>query len=93
MQKYELLLILEAAMDDEKRNSLFEKIEKIFSASKAEVEKEDKWGIKKLQYPINYKNEGFYVLYDIKAPKNAYATIEKKLRLEDSIIRIVCTKK
>jgi|LGVF01.2.fsa_nt_gb small subunit ribosomal protein S6 len=93
MKNYELLLILNARLEEEKTNALLEKVNGFLTGAKAEVEKVDKWGIKKLAYPINYQHEGFYVIYDLKAPADLVASVEPKLRIEEDIVRVLFTVK
>ena len=62
MNKYEILYILNASLSDEEINAQTEKYAEIVTKSGGEVEKIDKWGVKRFTYPINFKNEGFYVL-------------------------------
>ena len=89
MKNYELLLILKAAMEEEKRQALMEKIKGFLTSANANVTKEDKWGIKKLAYPINYQNEGYYVVYEMEAPATLVAEVEPKLRIEENVIRVL----
>jgi len=62
MSKYELLYIVDRDLTDENRETLIEKIKALLVEKGAEITGLDKWGIKKLAYPINFKHEGFYVL-------------------------------
>ena len=72
MNKYEMLYILKSDLTDEVRDSVIAKFEKIVTTAGGEVEKIDKWGVKKLAYEINKKREGYYVLVnftaDVKVP-------------------------
>ena len=56
------------------------------------VEKTDRWGVKKLQYPINYKSEGFYVLMTFEAEKTLVVEIKRIVGITDGIIRRLITK-
>ena len=62
MTKYEMLLVLDAALADDAKESLVKSFEDMVTANGGKVEKTDRWGVRKLQYPINYKSEGYYVL-------------------------------
>ena len=54
--KYEVLYILNASLGEEEINAQTEKFADIVKKSGGEVEKVDKWGIKRFAYPINFKN-------------------------------------
>ena len=53
MNKYEMIYILESALSDEAKDQLVEKIEGVITKNGGVVEKTEKWGIKKLAYPID----------------------------------------
>ncbi|MGD9901664.1 MAG: 30S ribosomal protein S6 [Spirochaetales bacterium] len=89
MNKYELLLIIRAGLEEEKREALVAKINGFLESSKANVTKVDKWGIKKLAYPINYQNEGYYVIFEMEAPATLVAEVEPRLRIEEEVIRVL----
>lgn len=52
-----------------------------------EVEKTDEWGKRRLAYPINYKNEGYYVLVNFTAPPELPKEIERVLQINESVLR------
>ena len=57
------------------------------------VEKTDRWGVKKLQYPINYKTEGYYVLMTFEANPSQIAEMERVASITDGVIRRMITKR
>ena len=66
MNKYEMLTIFSASLSDEQKDAIVDKYAKLMEKDGGKVEtvnKANPWGLRKLAYPINYKNEGFYVLY------------------------------
>ena len=93
MTKYEMLYILDASLADEAKEALIKKIEDLVASENGVVEKTDRWGVKKLQYPINYKTEGFYVLMSFEAEAKAIAEIERIAGITDGIIRRLITKR
>ena len=91
--KYEALYILRADLSEEAIASAVAKYEKVVADFKGEVEKTDKWGLKRLAYPINFKNEGFYVLTAFSAPSDAPAELERQMKLSDEVLRYIVVKK
>ena len=57
------------------------------------VEKTDRWGIRKLCYPINYKTEGYYVLMTFEAEKTLVVEIKRIAGITDGVIRRLITKR
>ena len=92
MTKYEMLYILDSTLTDEARDSIIKKIEDLVTKNGGVVEKTDRWGMKKLQYPINYKSEGYYVLMTFEAAKTLVVEIKRIVGITDGIIRRLITK-
>lgn len=92
MRKYEMLYILTATLSDEEKDAIIAKFEEIVKESGGNVEKVDKWGVKKLAYPINYKTEGFYVLMSFEATTTVVAELKRIAGITDGVIRRLITK-
>jgi small subunit ribosomal protein S6 len=82
MNRYEMLYILDSSASDEQREAVISKFEGIVTSDGGKVESIDKWGVKKLAYLINDKNEGFYVLM----------TIERVAGITDEVMRRLITR-
>ena len=93
MNKYEMLYIIDASLTDEAKEALIAKFESVVNDNGGKVEKVDKWGLKKLVYPINYKTEGYYVLMTFTANTNQIAEIERVASITDGVIRRMITKR
>lgn len=93
MTKYEMLYILDASLEDEAKEALIKKFEDLVVNNGGVVEKTDRWGLKKLQYPINYKTEGYYVLMTFEAEKTLVVEIKRIIGITDGVIRRLITKK
>lgn len=93
MTKYEMLYILDASLSDEAKESIVKKLEDLVKTSGGAVESIDRWGTKKLQYPINYKSEGYYVLMNFEAEKTLVVEIKRIAGITDGIIRRLITKR
>ena len=52
-----------------------------------EIVKVDNWGLKNLAYRIKKNRKGYYVLLDIIAPAKAVTEYERRVRLNEDIIR------
>lgn len=93
MTKYEMLYILDASLTDEAKEGIIKKFEDLVTANGGVVENIDRWGVKKLQYPINYKTEGYYVLMNFEAEKTLVVEIKRIAGIVDGIIRRLITKR
>ena len=93
MTKYEMLYILDASLSDEAKESIVKKLEDLVKTSGGAVESIDRWGTRKLQYPINYQSEGYYVLMNFEAEKTLVVEIKRVAGITDGIIRRLITKR
>ncbi len=93
MTKYEMLYILDASLTDEAKDALIAKVEDLVNKNGGVIEKTERWGLKKLQYPINYKSEGFYVLMTFEAEKSFVEELKRVIGITDGIIRRLITKR
>ncbi|MGI6727112.1 MAG: 30S ribosomal protein S6 [Anaerovoracaceae bacterium] len=86
MNNYEVMFIIEATLEDDKKKATIEMVKEIISNS-GEVGKVDVWGMRKLAYPINKKNEGYYVVIEFKGNSELPKELDRRLKISDSIIR------
>lgn len=93
MNKYELLYIIASDVAEEKREELIKKFSSYVEAKGGVVEGVDKWGMKKLAYPINFKNEGYYVLMNIQLGAEEVDAMAKLMNITEGIIRQMFVRK
>lgn len=93
MNKYEVLYIIDSAVEDQAKDAIAERFSALVTANGGEVVEVNKWGNKKLAYPINFKKEGYYVLMTFNANMDFPAELERQLRITDGILRFLVTKK
>ena len=53
------------------------------------VEKIDEWGKKRLAYPIQYINDGYYVLMNFEAEPTLPAELERNYKISDDVLRFM----
>lgn len=93
MNKYEMLYILDKDLADDAKDAIVKKVEDLVVANGGAVEKTERMGMKKLQYPINYKSEGYYVLTTFSANGAFVAELERVVGITDGIIRRMIIKR
>lgn len=93
MKTYEMLYVLDAAATDEAKDAFVKKFEDIVASSNGKVVSTDKWGVKKLAYPINYKNDGYYVLMTFEAEAAAVKELDRVAGLSSEVLRRMITVK
>ena len=86
MTNYELMFILDPALEDDKKEAAVEMVKEII-ATEGEVGNVDVWGMRKLAYPIQKKNEGYYVVVEFKAQPTLPKELDRRMRISDNVIR------
>ncbi|MDR0851550.1 MAG: 30S ribosomal protein S6 [Clostridiales Family XIII bacterium] len=86
MNRYEIMFIIANALDDEKKAAIVETVKGIIEDG-GEVTKADVIGTKRLAYPIQKKNEGYYVLIEFNAPAELPKELDRRLRISDDVVR------
>ncbi len=92
MNKYEMLYILATELTDEAKEAIIAKFENAVNQNGGKVEKVDKWGVKKLVYPINYKTEGYYVLMSFESTGALVDELKRIAGITDGVMRRLITK-
>ena len=90
--KYEMLYLIDSAMAEEAREALIAKFEETVKGLGGTVVSTDKWGVKKLAYPINYKSDAFYVLMTFEADGGPIRQLDPIAGITDGLIRRMITK-
>lgn len=93
MNKYEMLFILSPSISDEEKDAIIAKFSNIIEEKGGKVANVDKWGIKKLAYPIKFKTEGFYVLMNFESTAEASQYVDRLMLITDNVLRCLIVRK
>lgn len=86
---YEVMYIIDPETSEENIGKLNESVGKLVETEGGTVVKIDEMGRRKLAYPINKKKEGFYVLYEIEGSGQEIAELERRMRVNDAVLRYI----
>ena len=89
---YEVMFILDPALEDDKKEAAIEAVKEIIS-SEGEVGNTDVWGMRKLAYPIQKKNEGYYVVIEFKGEPTLPKELDRRLKISDNVMRHIIVNK
>lgn len=87
MRAYELMYIINPALDEENTNAVIEKFKGLIENNGGEITKLEKWGKRKLAYEIDDQKEGFYVLCYFKAGADVPQELDRVLKITDDVIK------
>ena len=93
MNRYELLTIIAGNLTDEQKEATVNKYLQMIEKNDGKVQVVNKWGMKKLAYPINYKREGYYVLVEFDSAASLPRKIDEAMRIDENVMRSLCIKK
>lgn len=86
-RNYESVVLINAALEDEQIEATISRILEVITTNGGELIETDKWGRKRLAYPINKSKSGYYLVLRFKAPTQLISTLERNYRLDENIIR------
>ena len=86
---YEVMYIIDPETDPERVEKLNDAVGKLIEKEGGEIVRMDDIGMRELAYPIQKKNEGHYVLFEINGSGQEIAELERRMRVNDMIIRYV----
>lgn len=87
MRLYEVVYILDPALDEGAATAKLEKFHALANAHGGEVSAVDHWGNRQLAYPIARKQAGYYVVAQFTAAAEALPEFERLLRLDEEVLR------
>lgn len=87
MRDYELVVVVKPEVTDERISRVVDKVTGFVTGKGGSVVDIDRWGRKKLAYPIGQYLEGNYFLAHLKLESGRVRELEANLRLSDEIMR------
>ena len=87
MANYESVLIARQDLGAAQVNTLVSELSEVIKKEGGEIVRIDNWGLKNLAYRIKKNRKGYYVLLDIVAPAQAITEYERRVRLNEDVIR------
>ncbi|HHX14129.1 MAG TPA: 30S ribosomal protein S6 [Clostridiales bacterium] len=87
MSKYEVMFIVDADLEEDQKEGAVNFVKDVITGAAGEVEKVDIWGMRKLAYPIQKKNEGFYTVMEFTGPPDLPKELDRRLKISDNIVR------
>ena len=88
---YEAVVIFSVKNGDDKVAGLVEKFKALIEAN-GTLDSVDEWGKRRLAYPINFENEGYYVLNTLESEPEFPAEFERVINITDDAVRTMIVK-
>ncbi|HCS73973.1 MAG TPA: 30S ribosomal protein S6 [Clostridiales bacterium] len=87
MNKYESIYVIRPTVEEEGIKALVERFSNLIQQEGGQVENVDEWGKRRLAYPIDDLNEGYYVLVNFSAESDLPEELERNYKITDDILR------
>ena len=91
MNHYETVFILTPVLSEQQTKDTVEKFKQVLTENGATIVREDAWGVRKLAYPIQNKNTGFYQIFEFTAAPTIVAKLELEYKRDEKVIRYLTT--
>ncbi len=92
LRNYEIVLVFSLANGEENVEKLKEKFTELISKNGTLGEVEE-WGKRKLAYPINYENEGYYIVVNFACEETFPAELDRVINITDGVLRSLIVSK
>jgi small subunit ribosomal protein S6 len=87
MRMYETIYIVQPDLGEEELKALSAKVQDIVATMNGDFKRLEDWGVRKLAYPINKSPRGRYFYLRFDGDSALIAELERRLRLDDKVIR------
>lgn len=92
MRKYELMYIIQPAIEEDAKKALVERFNEILTSNGAEIIEAKDWGKRRLAYEINDLREGFYQIVKVTADSKAIDEYIRLANINEDIIRHIAVR-
>jgi len=87
MNKYEIMFIVRADIDEKTQKDTVATFEKVLTNMKAKITNTKDMGQKKLAYQINKQQRGNYYVFNVEASADAVKEFDRRARIDENILR------
>jgi small subunit ribosomal protein S6 len=91
ISSYECMFIINCASGDDAAKATVEKFTSTITAN-AEIVEVAEWGRRRLAYPINDMNEGYYIVFTFKSEGAFPAELQRLANIDESVMRCMVLK-
>jgi small subunit ribosomal protein S6 len=87
MNPYEIMLLLDAELTEERQNEILTRIRELVEKRGGSWQSDDAWGRRKLAYEIEKKGEAFYYLLVFDSDAETLDELTRVLKITDGVLR------
>ncbi|MHB8071297.1 MAG: 30S ribosomal protein S6 [Candidatus Cryosericum sp.] len=91
MRQFELMFIVDGTMSEEDATAIATTVQ-TFISSKGSILKADPWGRRRMAYPINKKQDGYYWVIQFECEPGDVDALKYQLRVNENVVRWMVTR-
>ena len=84
---YETVFIAQPEIPTEQVDQLIAKVKETIGVHKGSMISEDRWGRRRLAYPIEHFRDGTYVQVNFRSAPQALRELERNIKLAEDVLR------
>jgi small subunit ribosomal protein S6 len=88
-RSYELMFIVRPDMTEEDQDKLIATLESAITTSNAISKGVEKWGKRRLAYPVRRFHDGIYILLKVEGGGDLIHELERRLRVSEPVIKFL----
>jgi len=92
MRRYETIFILRPTLAEKEIDNVVDNTSTIINDDGGSIIELDRWGMRQLAYLVKKEKQGFYVFVDYCTTPQSVAEIERKFRIDDSVLKYMTVK-
>lgn len=92
MRKYEVMYIINASVEEDKRSALINDLNGIINREGGKINKTDEWGMKDFAYKIDDMTKGYYVVVAFEADNACVKEFDRLMRINANVVRFMITR-
>jgi small subunit ribosomal protein S6 len=92
MREYEMTIVLHPELDEQGRTEVVDRVKGWMPTGDSEI-KETHWGLRKMAYPINKIEDGYYVFFETEMDPSDLKPMERNILYNEQILRHLIVRK
>ncbi len=93
MRQYETAFLIAPNLEEEETEKIISRMAEVVSQKNGKMIKEDRWGKRKLAYPIQRFEEAFYVFFLYEGDPGVPSELERLFKQTEPVLRYLTVKK
>jgi len=92
LRNYEIMLVFDASLEEDAIGKELKKVTSIIEKGKGTITDSQKWGVRKLAYPIKHQENGYYHLINFTSSETVVNEIDRVNKINDKLLRHLIVK-